>query len=177
MSHYGERIDNTTVRFERLLPGPIERVWEYLTEGDKRAKWLCGGGTELRVGGRVDMQFHNASLSTRPDIEPPEKYRDLPERPTFSGTVTRCEPPRLLAHTWDFENDPSEVCYELEEVGDRVRLVLTHRKLASFEELISASGGWHTHLDILEDVLGGREPKAFWKTHTPLEAEYERRFA
>ena len=40
MSRYGERIDDTTVRFERLLPGPIERVWEYLTDGDKRATWL-----------------------------------------------------------------------------------------------------------------------------------------
>jgi uncharacterized protein YndB with AHSA1/START domain len=177
MSRYGERIDDTTVRFERLLPGPIERVWDYLTDGDKRATWLCGGKTELRVGGKVEMHFHNASLSRQPDIHPPEKYSDLPERPSFSGRVTRCEPPRLLAHTWDFENDHSEVCYELEEAGDKVRLVLTHRKLATRDEIISASGGWHTHLDILEDVLGGREPKAFWKTHTPLEAEYERRFA
>ena len=177
MSRYGERIDDTTVRFERLLPGPIERVWEYLTNGNKRAKWLCEGETELRIGGRVEMHFHNASLSTRPDIDPPDKYKDLPERPSYRGTVTQCEPPRLLAHTWDFENDHSEVCYELEEVGDKVRLVLTHRKLASRDEIISASGGWHTHLDILEDVLSGREPQAFWKTHTPLEAEYERRFA
>ena len=123
------------------------------------------------------MHFHNASLSRQPDIDPPEKYSDLPERPSYSGRVTRCEPPRLLAHTWDFENDHSEVCYELEEAGDKVRLVLTHRKLASRDEIISASGGWHTHLDILEDVLGGREPRAFWKTHTPLEADYEQRFA
>ena len=36
-------------------------------------------------------------------------------------------------------------------------------------------GGWHTHLDILVDVLEGREPKAFWKTHTALEAEYGKR--
>ena len=177
MSHYGERIDDTTVRFERLLPGPIERVWHYLTDGEKRARWLCGGEMELRVGGKVEMHFHNASLSSQPDVDPPEKYRDLPEQMSFGGTVTRCEPPRLLAFTWDFEDEPSEVCYELQEAGDRVRLVLTHRKLTSHDEIISASGGWHTHLDILEDVLNGREPQAFWKAHTPLEAEYERRFA
>lgn len=177
MSHYGERIDETTVRFERLLPGPIERVWQYLTDGDKRASWLCGGEMELRVGGKVEMHFHNASLSSQADIDPPEKYRDLPEKMSFGGSVTRCEPPRLLAYTWDFEDEPSEVCYELQEAGDRVRLVLTHRKLTSHDEIISASGGWHTHLDILEDVLNGREPQAFWKAHTPLEAEYERRFA
>ena len=177
MSHYGERIDDTTVRFERLLPGPIERVWQYLTDGEKRARWLCGGEMELRVGGKVEMHFHNASLSSQPDVDPPEKYRELPEQMSFGGTVTRCEPPRLLAFTWDFEDEPSEVCYELQEAGDRVRLVLTHRKLTSHDEIISASGGWHTHLDILEDVLNGREPQAFWKAHTPLEAEYERRFA
>ena len=31
------------VRFERLLPGPIERVWAYLTESDKRSLWLASG--------------------------------------------------------------------------------------------------------------------------------------
>jgi uncharacterized protein YndB with AHSA1/START domain len=177
MSHYGERIDESTVRFERLLPGPIERVWEYLTESDKRATWLCGGETELKIGGKVEMHFRNASLSTQPDIEPPEKYRNLPETTSFGGAVTRCEPPNLLAHTWDYEGQSSEVCYELERQGNQVRLVLTHRRLASYDEVISVSGGWHTHLDILEDVLGGREARAFWKTHSPLEAEYERRFS
>ncbi|NCF24586.1 MAG: ATPase [Gammaproteobacteria bacterium] len=177
MSHYGERIDNSTVRFERLLPGPIDRVWEYLTDGDKRATWLAGGNTELRIGGKVELHFHNASLSAQPDIDPPDKYKDLPETMSFGGTVTRCEPKTLLAHTWEFEDEYSEVCYELEEVGKQVRLVLTHRRLSSHDEIISASGGWHTHLDILEDVLSGREPSAFWKSHTPIEAEYERRFS
>ena len=37
MNDYGELLDENTVRFERLLPGPIERVWSYLTEGEKRA--------------------------------------------------------------------------------------------------------------------------------------------
>lgn len=43
MSEYGELLGESTVRFERLLPGPIERVWRFLTESDKRAQWLCGG--------------------------------------------------------------------------------------------------------------------------------------
>jgi len=28
-----------TMRLERLLPGPVERVWAYLTESEKRAAW------------------------------------------------------------------------------------------------------------------------------------------
>ncbi len=175
MSKHGELIDSNTVRFERVLPGPIDRVWSYLVDADKRAKWLCGGATELRVGGHVDMIFHNATLSGPDDIEPPEKYRDMNEKITFTGTVTRCEPPRLLAHTWDFEDESTEVCFELEERDDNVLLVLTHTRLASDKEVLSVCGGWHTHLDILVDIFEGRKPRPFWKTHADVEAQYEQR--
>ena len=159
------------------MPGPIQRIWEYLTDSDKRGTWFASGETELEVGGKVEMRFNNASLSKRPDMDPPEKYRELPETMSFDGTVTQCEPPRLLAYTWNFENENSEVCFELSEDEGGVRLVLTHRKLASDDEVVDVSAGWHTHLDILGDVLEGRDPRPFWKTHTPLDAEYERRFA
>lgn len=177
MSNYGEQLDATTVRFERLLPGPIERVWSYLVDSDKRAKWLCGGETDASVGGNVDMHFHNASLSNKADIERPEKYKDMPEKVQFSGTVTQYDAPRVLAHTWIFDDQTTEVRYDLEERGDKVRLVLTHTRLNSNDEVQSVCGGWHAHLDILVDVLSGNEPRPFWKTHTALEAEYEKRLA
>jgi uncharacterized protein YndB with AHSA1/START domain len=175
MSEFGELIDDSTVRFVRLLPGPIERVWSYLIESDKRAKWFCAGNTELTVGGHVDMHFHNASLSSAEDIERPEKYNDMPEEFSFGGKVTRCEPPHVLAHTWEFDDDSSEVCYELEQVDDKVRLVLTHRRLHSSEAKLSVCGGWHTHLEVLISVLEGREPPPYWKTQTEIEPEYEKR--
>lgn len=175
MNDYGEIIAPDTVRFERQLPGPIERVWSFLVESEKRGRWLCSGETELQVGGKVDMHFYNAGLSTKPDIPPPEKHRDMPEKVSFSGTVTACEPPRLLSHTWDFEGESSEVCYELSEKDGRVELVLTHRRIDSREDMLGILGGWHTHLEILIDVLADQEPQAFWKRFTPLEAEYEKR--
>jgi len=175
MSAYGEVLDQQTVRFERLLPGPIERVWSYLVDADKRAKWLCGGETELNTGGQVHMLFENAKLSGQQDIERPDKYKDMPEQVAFTGTVTRCEPPHVLAHTWDYEDTASEVCYELTEVGEQVRLVITHSRLTGRDEMQSVCGGWHTHMDILVDVLNGEEPQPFWKVHTALEAEYEER--
>ena len=175
MNDYGELLDSNTVRFERLLPGPIERVWGYLVESEKRAQWLCGGETDSVVGGNIDMRFHNASLSSADDIARPEKYKDMPEEISFSGKVTRYEPPRALSHTWDFDDEASEVCYELEEVGDKVRLILTHRKLHSSEVVLSVSGGWHTHLDILVAIFEHKKPKPFWKTQTAFTAEYERR--
>ena len=175
MSEYGELIDDRTVRFERTLPGPIERVWGYIVESDKRAKWLCAGDIGPGSDGDVEMHFHNATLSEAEDIARPEKYKDMPEELFFTGKVTRWEPPRAVSHIWDFEDESSEVCYELEDLGDKVRLVLTHRRLESGDTILSVSGGWHTHLNILADVLEGNEPRAFWEAHTRFEAEYEKR--
>ena len=175
MNDYGERLDPSSVRFERLLPGPIERVWAYLTEGDKRARWLCGGATELRPGGHVDMHFHNASLTQAGNAGRPAKYADIPDKVSVTGTVVSCDPPRRLTYTWNFEDTASEVTYELSEQDDKVLLVLTHRKLSSSEEMLDVCAGWHTHLDILADVLSDREPPPFWQTHAALEAEYKNR--
>ena len=176
MSQYGELIAPDTVQFTRLLPGNIDRVWSYLVEGDKRAKWLAGGDTEECVGGNVDLHFYNNSLSSLSDDPPPEKYKDEPEQASYAGTVTQCEPKTLLAHTWlaDGEEE-SEVTYELEQRDDRVLLTLTHRRIFGRDRLTGVCGGWHTHLDILADVLAETEPQPFWRTFTALQAEYESR--
>ena len=39
MDRYGKLVDAQTVVFERLLPGPIERVFDYLWDEDKRNPW------------------------------------------------------------------------------------------------------------------------------------------
>jgi len=57
MNPYGERIDENTIRFVRLLPGPIERVWEYIVDPDRRQKWFCAGDFELRPGGAAISIF------------------------------------------------------------------------------------------------------------------------
>ncbi len=177
MSQYGELIAPDTVQFKRLLPGTIDRVWSYLVEGDKRRRWLAGGDTEERVGGQVELHFHNASLSSLPDDPPPEKYKDMPEPMSYAGEVTQCEPKTLLAHTWlGNDGEASEVTYELEQRDDGVFLTLTQRRLPA-EKITGTCGGWHTHLDVLADVLAEKEPQPFWRTFTALEAEYQARLS
>lgn len=39
MNEFGVVTEPGTVRFERVLPGPIERVWAYLTESEKRRSY------------------------------------------------------------------------------------------------------------------------------------------
>lgn len=177
MNKYGELLDGKSVRFERLLPGPIERVWAFLTESDKRVQWLCGGDIETRQDGHVDMHFHNVALSkaSEGDIPRPDKYRDRPEAMSFVGKVTRCEPMTLLEHTWEFEDENSLVCYELSREGDKVRLVLTHSRLETPDIVLSVCGGWHTHLNVLEDVIGGNTRRPFYKMQLRFEKEYGER--
>jgi uncharacterized protein YndB with AHSA1/START domain/DNA-binding transcriptional ArsR family regulator len=174
MNEFGVVTEARTVRIRRVLPGPIERVWAYLTESEKRAKWLASGEMDLRVGGRVELTFRHSGLSPHP--EPiPDKYRKY-EGTGFEGRITRCEPPRLLSYTWgDCRRQQSEVTFELTPEGQKVLLVLTHRRLDDRAKMVSASSGWHIHLGILEDLLEGRSPRIFWSTYTRLEAEYERR--
>ncbi len=178
MNDFGILTANDTIRFERLLPGPIERVWAYLTDSDKRGLWLASGPMSARVGGTVELNFRNAELSKNDDCAP-EKYRAYENCGRTIGTITRFEPPTLLAYTWS-EGDsasteaPSEVMFELTPHGDQVLLVLTHQRLC-IDAMTSVAGGWHTHLGILEDHLRERRPRPFWRTHTALEAEYEKR--
>ena len=157
-----------TVRFERLLPGPVERVWSYLVESDKRGLWLASGTLEPRVGGAVELTFHNATLSPEPV---PERYRPRSGPIASRQQVTRFEPPHALAFTWGSAAAPSEVLFELAREGDRVRLVLTHTRLDG-QARRDVTGGWHTHLAVLAAHLDRREPPAFWSLLTAIEAAY-----
>ena len=89
MNDYGVLTAPDTLRLERLLPGPIERVWQYLTESDKRATWLAAGDVEQRVGGKVEHTFRNSELSPEHDIPPP-KYADCAGDVAMLGKVTAC---------------------------------------------------------------------------------------
>lgn len=175
IAEFGEITAPRTVRLARLLPGPVERVWAHLTESDKRGTWLAAGPMELRVGGLVRLDFNHADLSVEKTA--PEKYRHAGGH-SQHGHITRIEPPRLLAYTWNEKDGVgSEVTFVLTPQGDRVLLEVTHSRLPDRTQMISVAGGWHTHLGILIDRLEGREPRPFWSTHAALEREYAKRFA
>lgn len=161
-------VEPGTVKLERLLPGPVERVWAYITESDKRAKWLAAGEFDLRVGGKVRLEFDNGRLPNEKPL--PEKHKGR-GKGQFEGVITRLEPPRLLAHTWRWDSGDTEVSYELSPRGNQVLLTLVHRRLT--KALVgSVMGGWDVHTGILEDLLAGVEPRPFWATHDKVQPEY-----
>ena len=164
-----------TVRLERLLPGPIERVWSYLTDSNKRSTWLARGEMDLRIGGRVEHIFNNSELAGAHE-QVPEKYAQYAGEARMDGKITAVDPPRLLAYTWsEGHHGSSEVRFDLTPVGDKVQLVITHSRLATRGEMVGVSGGWHVHVNILEAKLKGHNPEPFWKVFAKMEAVYEER--
>jgi len=161
-------IKPSTIRFERLLPGPIERVWEYLTVSEKRATWLAAGDFDLRVGGRIELRFDNEKLC---DEKPPKNARAQGKH-TATGRITRLEPLRALGHTWSWNDGETEVLYELTPKGKDVLLVIHHRLLDDKDLKVAVGGGWGAHTGILEDVLNGVKPRGFWSTHERLMKEF-----
>ena len=169
MSDHGIVTEAGAVRFQRLLPAPAERVWDYLTRSELRRKWFAGGEMELRPGGGVTLIFRNSELDHHGE-EVPEKYRQYEGMETH-GQVIACERPRLLVHSWGDE----EVRWELEDRGSETLLTMTHSRLKDRAMRVDVSGGWHLHLDMLEDILAGRTPRPFWSTNARYTEDYEAR--
>lgn len=161
------------VRIVRTLPGPIERVWDYLTVPEKRARWICGGVLEQKAGGKIEFAMHHKNLA--PGETPPPEYAKVQDPGvTFDGKVLRCEPPTLLVFT--FGSDDSVVTFELTPQGTQVLLVLTHRTAGAEEraELGNYASGWHTHLSLLLSELDGTPRPPFWAGHLKNKAHYEK---
>src|SRR5438309_570337 len=74
---YGTLIEPTTLKIQRLLPGPIERIWAYLTDSELRRKWLAAGAMEMKVGSPFELTWRNDELSDGPNTRPegfPEQH-------------------------------------------------------------------------------------------------------
>ena len=68
---YGVLTEPATLTIQRFLPGRIERVWAYLTEGDLRRKWLASGHMEMKVGAPFEFVWRNNELTDPPGRRPP----------------------------------------------------------------------------------------------------------
>jgi uncharacterized protein YndB with AHSA1/START domain len=148
ISEDGQFSKITCLRFERLLPGPIERVFEFLTKPALLPGWFGNGTIEPRVGGEVSLMDGH-----------------------IRGTVTQWQPPHRLTYSWNVFSPGEErsaypesyLTLELQPRGDEVLLTLTHFPVLEPFEKQSAMG-WHTFIDMLASGLRGErveERKAY----------------
>ena len=165
----------TVLEIYRDLPGPIERIWDYLTKSELRQKWLCGGAVASEPGGDIVFDFDHSRLSKHPTPESHEGGGDQ----HMIGKVRVFDPPHHLAFSWPSAEAeaPTEVVIRLSETESGVRLHLRHEKLITDDYKSGASAGWHVHLDILDDVLSGEPGRDFWEHFLKLEQTYKQRLA
>jgi uncharacterized protein YndB with AHSA1/START domain len=148
---------HATIRFERRLPAPIERVWAAITEADQLATWLAASSLDLRAGGEVEHVFDPAGPGGR-----------------VTGTILRVEPMTLFEYEWRFLGEPDSILrYELVADGDTTVLTLTHRLLGS-DQVSGYGAGWHAYLDALAAVLARTEAPDWGSRFAAVRAVYAR---
>lgn len=165
---YGTLIEPATLRIERILPGPVERIWDYLTKSDLRRQWLAAGEMELKVGAPFEFVWRNDELSNPPARRP----EGFAEEQRMESRITELDPPRKIGFTWIGSGD---VTIELEPLGTKVLLTVVHRRLPDRQTLLMVSAGWHAHLDALTARASGQEVGPFWDAWVRLREEYEDR--
>jgi len=72
----------------------VEDLWDCITNAERIPRWLLPVSGELRLGGRYQLQGN------------------------ARGEITACDPPRVLAVTWEFGGQLSWVRVELTELSD-----------------------------------------------------------
>lgn len=159
--------DRVIFRFERHLRHPIGMVWTAITDPHRVAVWF-GGCVEidLKVGGEY-VSYHQGDMRV-------------------VDRIVRLEPPRLLAHSFWAEVNPSAlVTWELHPSAEGCVLVLTHSlSIADIQAARTRFGddstiilsrnaaGWHRILDKLEAALTGATPQWSEEAQKALQARY-----
>jgi uncharacterized protein YndB with AHSA1/START domain len=165
---YGVLTEAATLKIQRLLPGPIERVWAYLTESDLRRQWLAAGRMEMTVGAPFEFVWRNDELTDPPGERPP----GFSDEHRMQSRIVELDPPRKLAIAW---GAGGEVSFELAPIGNDVLLTVIHRRLPDRATMLKVGAGWHMHLDILVARATGKQPEPFWEGWSRLRTEYDRR--
>ena len=118
------------VRFERVYPHPVERVWRSITVPEEMASWFPSTvEVDLRERGAMHFTFD-------PNLAEP-----------MDGRVVELDPPKVFAFLWGKDL----LRLELAPEGDGTRLTLIQTLEA--DEAARNAAGWHVCLD----KLGGDE--------------------
>jgi uncharacterized protein YndB with AHSA1/START domain len=123
----------------------LEKVWEALTTAEFSRRYFSGFAVEaeLKVGGTFVARAPDGSVH-------------------ISGEVIECDPPRKLTITWNAnwpalieKLGPTLVTYQIEPVGDAVKLTLIQAHDRTIDDDILSGGreGWPAILSSLKSLL------------------------
>ena len=119
---------DVTMRFERRLGHPLERVWMAITDPGEIEAWWGRATVDLRPGGTMRIQWLNGDV-------------------TMPATITELDPPHVL----EIEGDPhGTLRFELAADGDDTVLTFVARSQVPDDFRGKVLAGWHWHLEALE---------------------------
>ncbi len=146
------RTPDSTIRLNRTIPAPIEKVFAAWTDPAVMVRWFAPtddyttpvAEVDLRVGGsyRVGM-----------------KHKDRPDVRLHSGQYCRIEAPLLLSFTWIQEShDPgaplTQVTLEFRPNEQATDLTLIHERFRDEQGRKGHNDGWTGCLNRLASKLG-----------------------
>jgi uncharacterized protein YndB with AHSA1/START domain len=166
LSRHAFMTEPLALTIQRKLPGPIERIWDYVTDSGLRSQWLASGTMPTEPGGTFELVWRNDELSDDPAGRPD----GFPEEQRMQSEIIAFDAPRRVVFSWP---PAGEVSIELQAVGEDVLLTLTHRRISDRRNMVMVGAGWHAHLDILAAKAAGEKPDAFWPSWLRHRDEYE----
>jgi uncharacterized protein YndB with AHSA1/START domain len=127
-----------TLRFERHYSHSIDRVWQAISDPAQIALWFGELRKPYSAQGTYELYFSEGNSSV-------------------VGTVRTIQPKTLLEYTWEHVTVPATIVrWELSEEGpSSTKLLLVHSQLR--KNMHAYAGGWHLHLDLMEEVIEGRQ--------------------
>ncbi len=165
-----------TLRFERRLAHPIDKVWYVLTDEHETCYWFPGRIVGPReAGAQVRFVFEPKPPGVLDDgfaaliASKQEAWKDAPPE-DFAGEIVAFEPPRLFELLWGGDR----ARFELSPDGDGTRLVFHYTFVEADARDIGA--GWHVSLDFLGNRLAGDAAPFALAEFGALEATYRHRF-
>lgn len=129
---------------------PLQHVFEIRIRGSIQTVW-----EEITKRGAVQRPLMDTVLVS--DLQPGSPFRYTSPNGKYTmvyGKILEIDPPRRLVHTYQFslqQDPPSRVTWELEQIGDEVRVSLLHDQFATETKTYkSVSGGWKQILATLK---------------------------
>jgi uncharacterized protein YndB with AHSA1/START domain len=145
-----------TLKFERRLSHPVDRVWRAITDPGELEHWFPSKVIvdRLKPGAEMTFEFEDMPL-------------DAPS--TMAGRVTDLDPPRVFAFYWGEDH----LRFELEPAGGAEGCTLSLTvALDTRDKAARDAAGWHVCLDRLEQRLGEESAGGEWRDYYD---EYQRR--
>jgi uncharacterized protein YndB with AHSA1/START domain len=149
--------DTWTLRYERRIDHPVDKVWRAITEREHLQHWLpCDVVGERTEGAALELVFWPGYV---------ERYAI--EQPVLTGRITVWQPPEVFEWWWDHDR----LRWELEATATGTNLTFT-TWIGDPAIGAESAAGYHVCLDRLQRLLDTGQAAPLEDHPVELEVQY-----